>query len=38
MEDCYEHGNEPLGSMLGSPRVAAELADSEEGLSSMSEW
>jgi hypothetical protein len=40
VEGYCEHGNELLGSikMLRISRAAAQLAASQEGLSSMSEW
>jgi hypothetical protein len=40
MESSCEHGNEPTGSkkMLEISWIAAQLAHSQEGISSMSEW
>jgi hypothetical protein len=39
VEGSCEHGNEPSGSIkAGVSWVAAQLAASQEGLSSMSEW
>jgi hypothetical protein len=42
VEGSCEHGNEPTGTRfnktLGSSWVAAQLAASQEGLSSMREW